>query len=88
MLIDEVNWLGVGLHLQNGQTPHKNETGYHGFGHGGEVSDCSPIEISSRIFNKSEQVFESSSLVSFVDTFSAESVLLEFPIVLFTDGSA
>ena len=73
--------------MPNGENPQSNETHNHGLGHGGEVSDSLPVNVTGRILDESEKVFEPSLLVGSVDTLSAKSVFFEFPIVLFSDGS-
>ena len=69
------------------QNPESNKADDHSFWHGWEVSDSSPVEVSVRVFNESEQVFEASLFIGFVNTLSAESVLFEFPIILFSNRS-
>jgi hypothetical protein len=46
-----------------------------------------PSNISNRIFNKSEKVFEPSLLVAFVNALLSKPELLEFPIVLLSHRS-
>lgn len=71
--------------MPDAQNPESNEANNHSFWHGWEVSDSSPVEVSVRVFNESEQVFEASLFIGFVDTLSAESVFFEFPIILLSN---
>lgn len=87
LLVDLVDGWRVSLHLPNSENPKRNETDSHGLWHGGEVSDCLPVNVTGWVLNESEKVLEPSLLVGSVDTLLAESVFFEFPIVLFSDWS-
>ena len=54
LVVDVVNCRRVSLHLPDRHTPQQNETGNHGFGHGGEVSDSSPVSVASRVLDELE----------------------------------
>jgi hypothetical protein len=86
LLVNPINSHRVSLHFPDGQYPQGNEADNHSLGHGGEVLDSPPVNVPSRIFDKPEQVLEASLLVSPVDTLLSESVLFEFPVILFSDG--
>ena len=73
--------------MPDGQNPKRNEADNHSFRHGREVFGGSPINVTSGVFDKPEEVLEASFLVGSVDTLFAESVLFELPVVLFSDGS-
>jgi hypothetical protein len=43
-----------------------------------------PSNIAERVFDQSEEIFEASSFVAFIDAFLSQSEFLQFPIVLFS----
>lgn len=50
-------------------------------------SGSRPRKIANWVLDESENITEESSFVSFVDSFSGESELLEFPVIGFTERS-
>lgn len=46
-----------------------------------------PADVTDRVLDKSEEVLESSSFVAFIIGFAGQSVLFEFPVILFSHRS-
>ena len=67
--------------------PCDEEAGNNQFGSHAHVSIAFPGDISDGVLDEPESVLEESFFVSSVDSFFAESVLFEVPVILSSDGS-
>ena len=80
--------VGNGFPVVEHSSPVHDSTKGDQFGEGVEPPVGFPGDVTERVLDQPEEVFKSSFFVGLVDGFFAQSVLFEFPVILFSHGSS
>ena len=86
-IVDLALLVGNGLPVVEHSSPVHDSTKGDQFGERVEPPVGFPGDVAERVFDKPEEVFKSSLFVGFFDRFFAQSVLFEFPVILFSHRS-